>query len=97
MSLLLDPLAKIELDDAIEWYEIEKVGLGVKFKAEIDAAFSRILRWPTWSINISPNVYRIRVKIFPYKVLYSLIGDDIVILAISHNHRQPNYWIGRRI
>jgi hypothetical protein len=35
MRILFDELAKKELNDAIEYYEIEFVGLGQKFKEEI--------------------------------------------------------------
>ena len=97
MKILFDPLAYAEMEDAVEWYEHEKSGLGKKFKNEIDGALDRIVRHPTWSIETRPGVFRIRIKIFPYKLLYSVLDDSIVILAVSHNHRDPNHWCGRRI
>ena len=97
MKIFFDPLAHAELEDAVEWYEHEKSGLGKKFRDEINCALDRIIRRPTWSIQARPGVFRVRIKIFPYKLLYSLLDDHIVILAISHNHRDPNYWYGRRI
>ena len=95
MKLFFDPLARAELEDAIKWYENEKEGLGARFKAELDETLERIIRHPDWSIKVKGHIYKIRIKIFPYKILYALDGDSIIILAISHNHREPNYWIGR--
>ena len=36
MKIFFDPLAYAELEDAVEWYEHEKSGLGKKFRDEID-------------------------------------------------------------
>jgi len=32
---------------------------------------------------------------FPYSILYGINVDMIVIIAIAHLHRKPNYWQGR--
>ncbi|MBI3461482.1 MAG: type II toxin-antitoxin system RelE/ParE family toxin [Planctomycetes bacterium] len=32
---------------------------------------------------------------FPYRIIYEVRSDEIVILAIAHNRRRPGYWSRR--
>ncbi len=32
---------------------------------------------------------------FPYKILYAVESGTIVVLAIAHSHRKPDYWLDR--
>jgi toxin ParE1/3/4 len=32
---------------------------------------------------------------FPYKLLYAIEADYIYLIAVAHQHRKPDYWIGR--
>jgi len=32
---------------------------------------------------------------FPYKILYSVERDHLLVIAIAHQHRRPDYWIDR--
>ena len=32
---------------------------------------------------------------FPYKIVYRLRTDDIVIVAVAHDSREPGYWHDR--
>jgi len=33
---------------------------------------------------------------FPYKLLYSVEKDHVLVIAIAHQHRKPDYWIIER-
>lgn len=35
------------------------------------------------------------VRGFPYRILYALLPDALVILAYAHERRKPGYWIHR--
>ncbi len=42
MKILLSAYAKLELDDAVNYLELEFEGLGYRFKAEVKAALKRM-------------------------------------------------------
>ena len=89
------PEAKDELDEAVEYYELQVDGLGDTFKDIAKSTIKRIATFPTaWSM-VRPNIRKCIMHKFPYNVLYSIEGDTILILAIAHHHRYPNYWINR--
>src|SRR3954471_12301480 len=87
--------ARVELDDAADHYEIASEGLGNDFLAEIEWAVEQIRSFPNaWPI-VSRKSRRIRTKRFPYGIVYQRIGDRLVILAVMHLHRRPDYWRDR--
>ena len=87
--------AQTELDQAFEWYETQQKDLGVQFLNEFDAAIRRISSYPESYILIEKNVRRCLVKRFPYGILYGIDTDKIVVIAVAHLHRKPDYWIDR--
>ncbi|MCF7965084.1 MAG: type II toxin-antitoxin system RelE/ParE family toxin [Methylobacter tundripaludum] len=87
--------AQTELDQAFEWYEAQQKDLGVQFLNEFDAAIRRIATYPESYILIEKNVRRCLVKRFPYGILYGIDADKIIVIAVAHLHRKPDYWIDR--
>jgi len=95
MKVLFDKLAKLELDDAIEFYEIEVKGLGKRFKSEVKAGILRIRENPfTWAKE-KGDLRRYLLHKFPYKIIYSVEKDYVYIIAVAHCHRRPDYWLKR--
>lgn len=93
MNVNFSSFAKQELDDAVAYYDLELPGLGLKFKTEIKQALIRISEHPeAWSIEIG-DIRKALLHQFPYKILYSIEKDCILIIAIAHQHRKPDYWI----
>jgi plasmid stabilization system protein ParE len=65
------------------------------FKAEVTEAARRIARYPhAWSVH-RVEIRKCLLHKFPYKVLYSVEKDHVVILAVAHQHRRPDYWLDR--
>lgn len=88
--------AERELDEAFEYYESHLGGLGYKFIAEIDAALTRIAKYPLAWHPMSLRTRRCRLKRFPYGLIYQVRArDEILIVAVSHLHRSPLYWRDR--
>ena len=91
---LLTP-AQIELDDAYTYYEQQVSGLGTLFLDQTLDAFKRIKLNPeAWS-PFSDRTRRCLVHKFPYGVVYQIREDEILIIAIAHMHRRPEYWKDR--
>jgi len=42
MPIIFSALAKQELEDAVQYYELEYIGLGQRFKKEVKSALTRI-------------------------------------------------------
>jgi plasmid stabilization system protein ParE len=93
MRIVFSKLASLELEDAIAFYETELAGLGLRFKEEIKSSILRINEHPeAWSIERG-EIRKALLHRFPYKILYAIERERIIILAIAHQHRKPNYWV----
>ena len=93
MKVVFSRLAVRELQDAIAFYEVERRGLGGRFKDEIKKAVRRIVDFPdAWSVERG-EVRKCLLHRFPYKVLYSIESDHIFVIAVAHQHRRPDYWV----
>jgi toxin ParE2 len=88
-------IAEVELDQAIGWYESQRPGLGDAFLNEVLAAADRIVRYPDAWQQLGVDIRRYRLSRFPYGVIYAIESGDIVVLAIAHLHRKPDYWRDR--
>ncbi len=95
MRVVFAKLAQQELDDASFYYEVKSQGLGKRFREEVGKAVRRIARYPeAWSVERG-EVRKCLLHKFPYKLLYSIEGDHIFIIAVVHQHRKPDHWIER--
>jgi plasmid stabilization system protein ParE len=87
--------AETELDDAVAYYEAQLPGLGRDFAAEVQVGIARIEEYPeAWQL-LGPRVRRYRLNRFPYGLLYAVLDNEIVIVAVMHLHRKPDYWQAR--
>ncbi|MBI5185367.1 MAG: type II toxin-antitoxin system RelE/ParE family toxin [Nitrospinae bacterium] len=95
MRVIFTRIARRELEDAVRYYEAEYSGLGRRFKEEVRKAALRIAEHPqAWSMERG-DVRKCLLHKFPYKLMYSVEEDHILVIAVAHQHRKPDYWIGR--
>lgn len=92
MTFSFHPEAEREFAEAVEYYESRETGLGYDFSIEVSGAIKNIINCPnTWPF-IAEDVRRCLVNRFPYGALYSIENGEILILAIMHLRRHPDYW-----
>lgn len=87
--------ARTEFDEAANFYNMERAGLGVAFVHEVERAVARVREYPASCPILRGRVRKTRVHRFPYAVLYSAVDERIRVLAVAHDRRRPFYWSGR--
>ncbi len=94
--VIVRPEAEDDLKEVYSWYEEKRIGLGYDFLLQVDAGLNFIGRNP----NIHPIEYKGTrkhlVKRFPYKIIYLVEKEKIIVLAVIHGKRSP-VLIKRRI
>ncbi len=95
MKIEIHELAVNEFNDAIDWYELQVKGLGKRFKKTVKNQIQKIKRHPTWFLKEADYIHKAYVPKFPYKILFTVKENGIVIWAIAHMHRKPWYWQSR--
>ena len=89
------PDAESEMIDAAAYYESQQPDLGRRFLAAVQDAVNRILFNSRLYPVVELDVRRCLTKTFPFGVLFRETPDKIVIMAIMHLHRDPDYWKNR--
>ena len=93
MNSAFHPEAKAEFLAAVDFYNESAQGLGGEFAAEVNAAVELIEAFPkTWP-EVAFEIHRCLVRRFPYALLYAIENDLIMIYAVMHTKRDPDYWV----
>ncbi|MEW6087389.1 MAG: type II toxin-antitoxin system RelE/ParE family toxin [bacterium] len=95
MEIRILEIAHLEFKEAKEFCEIEQSGLGSKFENKIEQSLLHIKQFPQAWPPERKEIRKYLVNKFPYKIIYSIQDDKIVILAFAHLHRKPDYWVDR--
>ncbi|MBQ12027.1 MAG: plasmid stabilization protein [Planctomyces sp.] len=95
MDIRILEIAERELDEAVDYYNVESPGLGDEFLLQILDSLERIRRYSEAWQPISQHTRRWRVHRFPWGVIYQILESEILVVAVAHLHREPGYWQNR--
>ncbi|MCA1659419.1 MAG: type II toxin-antitoxin system RelE/ParE family toxin [Verrucomicrobiaceae bacterium] len=97
MSFVLEflPEAAAELECATGDYEARRAGLGVRFRELIESTCSAIVQHPLLWRERAEGWRRINLPGFPYYIAFILRGERVLIAAVAHVSRHPDYWKSR--
>ena len=95
MTADFHPLAAAELTDAAVFYEGQASGLGGDFLDEIDRLVAVLCVYPDIGREHPDDIRSMPTRRFPYTVVYQVLGDRLLVLAVAHQRREPRYWAGR--
>jgi len=89
--------AEAEMLDAVAYYGAQREHLGERFLAAVQDALNRVKINPLLYEVVELDVRRCLTKTFPFGVLFRNRPDEIIVLAVMHLHRDPDYWKGRAL
>ncbi len=84
--------ARREFDEAGDWYEKERPGLGSEFLAEIQLLIQRIANNPEQFPMLYRDVRKAVARRFPYCIYFREREQKIIVLAVFHSARDPAVW-----
>ena len=87
--------AEEELLREIGYLELQATGLGRRFFAEVRRAESLIGRFPESAPEITRSIRKHVLRKFRYSLIYSIEKDGLLVLAVAHHSRRPDYWLRR--
>ena len=91
--VVINDEAADELDEAIRYYQTKSPGIGLSLAAKVSEAFHRIQRNPQlYPFHKDTNVQKCFIRRFPYTVFYMELDEHIVVIAVAHQKRRPDYW-----
>ena len=89
------PEARVEFNEATDWYEQQWAGLGVTFVARVRDVLGRITTDPQRHATVYLDVRKVLVPKFPYVVLYREEPNEVLVISVFHTSRDPSIWKSR--
>lgn len=100
MTLRILEEAHNDAAEAAQRYEGLRSGLGAAFLAELTTAYQKIEQHPRGQPlvehpEIEGDVRRLLLKRFPYLLVYEMVENAALVLAVAHASRDPRFWTDR--
>lgn len=88
-TLILKEDAVADMQEAYDYYEKNKTGLGKRFLDTLDYYFEQIQKYPE-HYQIRRKPYReALIKDFPYLIIYEIKQHKIIVYAVFNTWRKP--------
>ena len=68
---------------------------GRDFAEEFRSAIDRVLAFPQSYAADKQGVRKRVLRKFPYRLVYRLQEDTVIVVACAHTSRKPGYWQDR--
>ncbi|MDO8943805.1 MAG: type II toxin-antitoxin system RelE/ParE family toxin [Desulfobacterales bacterium] len=83
------------MEDAYNWYERARTGLGEEFLAAVREGLDAALAHPEQFPLVHRRVRRALLRRFPYSLLERVEPEAILLVAVFHAKRDPRVWRAR--
>ena len=91
----LTEAAAADYVEAVNWYEAERKGAGIRFTLYVESALDRIEARPEAFPVAWSDFRRILLKVFPYTMIYRVEAGQVVVHAVFHTSQDPSRLRGR--
>jgi plasmid stabilization system protein ParE len=93
--LIFRPEAQKDVAEAAEWYDQQRTGLSLQFRAALDKTLAAIEENPRLHAQVYRNLRRALVRRFPFGIFYVPRTDGVIVVAVLHTARDPRLWRAR--
>lgn len=93
-KLIIDIDAFKDIQETIEWYELQLKGLGQRYKIQTKKQINSLKKDP-YIFSLKYNEIRCRkIEKFPFLIHYQVdeILKTITVFAVFHTSRSPKIW-----
>jgi plasmid stabilization system protein ParE len=94
-GVVFERTASLELNEAADFYDLERPGLGSEFLDAVETALVAVADKPAaFPIELGETRKRV-VRRFRYSIMYWFDDATVHVSAIAHHSRRPRYWSDR--
>jgi toxin ParE1/3/4 len=94
-AVRLLPEAEFDIAEAAMYLEARVPGLGSRLADQVDHAIQILQENPYAGADVEGGARKLVVRRFPYNLIYRVLSDHVLILALAHHARRPGYWQNR--
>ncbi|RLD67426.1 MAG: type II toxin-antitoxin system RelE/ParE family toxin [Bacteroidetes bacterium] len=96
-NVIVSELARLDIEDAIEWYSAKQKGLGQKFLYTVKDCLKLLVINPLAYSKVYKEIRRVLTKKFSYALFYKIDRQEklVTVYTVLHTSRNPEL-IGKR-
>jgi hypothetical protein len=91
-TLIIREEALEEMREGFLYYEDVQSGLGERFLFELQKRYNEIQKHPQFYgfIDIGKKMRDVKVRNFPYQVVYEIMENSIVVFSVFNSSQDPS-------
>ena len=94
-KLFIHDDARTEYIESYAWYSERGGHIAEAFEREVEHALEALQEVPDrWPVYVG-TWRRMLLRRFPFGIVYGVMDNQIVVIAIMHTRRKPGYWKNR--
>ncbi len=92
-SIIIEPVALQDIQNAIDYYDEQLIGLGEKFEAALNQHLGALEKNPFFQVHYD-QVHCLPVKKYPYMIHFTIHETDktLTVRAVFHTSQDPDNW-----
>jgi len=94
-NVIVCSAAEVDYTESLKWYALRSIEAANDFDAEFDRAIAQIADTPERFPMCDSRHRYFLLRRFPFRVIYRIAASDIVVIAVAHGSRSPDYWANR--
>lgn len=89
----IDPKALQEVQEAVDYYEDQQPGLGVRFEATLNGYLTKLETNPFYRVRYE-NVHCLPMREFPYMLHFTVDENrmTVTVRSVMHTSKSPENW-----
>ena len=84
--------ARRDFDDSFDWNAANSANAAVRLAGAVDAALLTIALNPAQFASRDVVRHECPVKRFSFRIVYRIVEDRVLVVAIAHDKRRPGFW-----
>lgn len=92
-KIKIEPDARLDIQESIDWYNKQQKGLGKKFHSAILNSIESLIKSPHFEMRYD-NVHCLPLNKYPFMIHFTIdeVKKIVVIRAIFHTSLNPDKW-----
>ena len=89
------PGARRDFDASFDWYLERSAEAAARFANAVDAALTAVAADPERFAVVDQLHRQCPVRRFPFRIVYRVVENRVLVVAVAHAKRRPGYWRDR--
>jgi plasmid stabilization system protein ParE len=94
-NVIVCSAAEVDFTESLKWYAERSIEAANDFDAEFNRAITQITADPERFPMCDVRHRYFLLRRFPFRIIYRITNSELLVGAVAHGSRSPDYWTSR--